>query len=278
MTVKPIVVGIDGSAPAVRAVVWAAREATLRGVPLRIVSAPGLLPRMRVPAHAGGVETVSGRLSREHERALASAASAAAAVAPGLPVETATLDGAPAQAVAHSGSQAQLLVVGSHVSSAFAGITLGSVSRYAAVRASCPVVVVRETPAGAHRLVVVGIRATEDCRAALAFAFEEASLRKAPLRAVYAWQAPDPRAVSAQAELADLLDDWNAKYPEVEASSDVVPGDPGRVLAGLSARAGLVVVGRHDTDGWLVPGPARAVQAVVSHARGPVVIVPPARA
>ena len=52
-------------------------------------------------------------------------------------------------------------------------------------------------------------------------------------------------------------------------------GHPGRVLADLSARADLVVLGRHDANGRLVPGPARVIHAVVSHAHGPVAIVPP---
>ena len=54
MTTKPIVVGTDGSVQALRAVEWAAKEAALRGAPLRIVSATGMLPRMRVPSHGRG--------------------------------------------------------------------------------------------------------------------------------------------------------------------------------------------------------------------------------
>ena len=46
MAAKPIVAGTDGSEESLRAVDWAAREAVLRGAPLRIVSAATLLPRM----------------------------------------------------------------------------------------------------------------------------------------------------------------------------------------------------------------------------------------
>ena len=46
MTTKPVVVGVDGSAESLRAVEWAALEAKRHSSPLRIVSAPALVPRM----------------------------------------------------------------------------------------------------------------------------------------------------------------------------------------------------------------------------------------
>ena len=44
MSAKPIVAATDGSEESLRAVGWAAREAVLRGAPLRIVSAAALRP------------------------------------------------------------------------------------------------------------------------------------------------------------------------------------------------------------------------------------------
>jgi hypothetical protein len=111
-------------------------------------------------------------------------------MAPDLLIDTDPLDGPPAQMVTHSGSGALMLVVGSRGSSAFTAMVIGSVSRYAALHASCPVVVVREETMATHRQVVVGIRNPDDCAAALAFAFEEAQLRNAHLLAVHAWQSP----------------------------------------------------------------------------------------
>jgi nucleotide-binding universal stress UspA family protein len=273
MTSKLIVAGADGSTESLRAVEWAAREATLRGVPLRIVSAAEILPRMTLPPHGVDFETVATSISKDRDQALAAAAQAAADMAPGLLMDTDPLDGPPAQAVTHSGSGALMLVVGSRGLSAFAAMTLGSVSRYAALHASCPVVVVREETMAAHRLVVVGIRDPEDCAAALAFAFEEAQLRKARLLAVHVWQSPDPQAVGV---LDDLLNDWRGKYPGVDASQNVGHGHPGGVLAGLSASADLVVLGRHGRSDRTLPGPARVIHAVVNHAHGPVATVPPA--
>jgi hypothetical protein len=62
-------------------------------------------------------------------------------------------------------------------------------------------------------------------------------------------QSGDSRAAErAAVELEDLLDEWQCKYPDVNARRDVVNGHPGRVLADLSARADLVVLGRHNAN------------------------------
>ncbi len=279
MTAKLIVVGADGSAAALRAVEWAAREAVLRGAGLRIVSVAEVLPRMSTHPQATGIETVAAHLTADRDRALAAAARAAAATAPGLPTETVPLDGSPAQAVTGSAAGTLMLVVGSRGASAFAAMTLGSLSRYAAVYAPCPVVVVREEPTSTRPRVAVGIRSPEDCTAALAFAFREAQLRKASLLAVHARQSPDSHAgEQAAGELGALLDGWRSEYPDVDAGQDVVHGHPGRVLADLSASSDLVVLGRHGRNNRLVPGPARVIHAVVSHSHGPVAVVPPQRA
>ena len=46
MATKPVVVGVDGSEESLRAVEWAALEAKRHSSPLRIVSAPALVPRI----------------------------------------------------------------------------------------------------------------------------------------------------------------------------------------------------------------------------------------
>ena len=44
MTMMPVVVGVDGSAPSLRTVEWAAGAARRYGAPLRIVAAPATPP------------------------------------------------------------------------------------------------------------------------------------------------------------------------------------------------------------------------------------------
>ena len=286
MSAKPIVAASDGSEESLRAVDWAAREAVLRGAPLRIVSAPGLLPRMVGNQGDSQYEIVSDVIRDESDHALTSATARAAKVAPDLLIDADHLEGAPAEAVTAAGSGALMLVVGSRGVGAFTAMILGSVSRYAATHASSPVVVVRDEIVATPRQVGIGIGGLEGNTAALSFAFEEAALRKASLVVIHAWQTPQSdisragialaepgrHALEAEAttQLDALLDEWRDKYPDVPVSHDVVHGHPGRVLSGLSARADLVVLGRHPAH----HGPGAVTHAVLNHAHGPVVTVP----
>jgi nucleotide-binding universal stress UspA family protein len=285
MSAPPIVAATDGSEESLRAAEWAAREAVLRGAPLRIVSAAALLPRM-IGGHAmAGYDTVADTIGAHRDQALAAAAERAAKAAPGLLIDTDQLDGPPGEAVTASGSGALMLVVGSRGVGAFAAMVLGSVSRYAATHASCPVVVIREAAESARRQIGIGIGDLANT-ASLTFAFEEAALRQASLIAVHSWHLPEsdisragsiftaPAGYVAETETAkhleQLLDDWRAKYPDVPVSQDLVHGHPGRALVGLTARADLVVLGRRSAH----HGPGSVMHAVLNHAQGPVVTVP----
>jgi nucleotide-binding universal stress UspA family protein len=300
MATRPVVVGADGSEESLRAVEWAAREADRHGAPLRIVSAPAMPPRMW--ANDTGPQGVARVLGGAPRRALGEAITRAREVAPDLLIDTDQLTGPPALAVTGSGSGALMLVVGARGVGGFAAMLLGSVSRYVAMHASCPVVVVREETSAVHNEVAVGVRDPHDATATLPFAFEEAALRGATLVAVHAWywfpsgfgdsgagdsgagdsgagetagRLADAGRISeaASRNLTDTLRRWQDKYPAVQVRQDVVHGHPGRVLSSYTARADLVVIGRH---GGHDTGPAiGAVQhAVLNHAHGPVAIVP----
>ena len=155
MAAKPVVAGVDGSPESVRAVEWAAREAVLRGTTLRLVAVASMPPRMR--PNPATPDTVAGHIEQATNQALAAAASEASHDARDLPVDTQLLDGvAPAQALVDCGKDALMLVLGSRGAGGFSALVLGSVSRYAATHAPCPVVVVREETMAAHREVVVG--------------------------------------------------------------------------------------------------------------------------
>lgn len=286
----PIVAAVDGSEESMRAAEWAAREAARHGTALRIVSAPGLLPRMAV--YQASAPTVANALRGLAARALADAVDRVNEVAAGVLVDTDLLDGPPAVAVAESGAGARLLVVGARGVGGFAALMLGSVSRHAATHARCPVVVVREETSAVHREIVVGVRDPDEADVTLGFAFEEAALRGAGLTAVHAlsWYPPGaassahgargagpaagaPRAEAAAArQLEAALDRWREKYPDVTATAEVVHGHPGHVLASRSATADLVIIGRHGVVGELTVSTIQ--HAVLGHAHGPVAILP----
>jgi nucleotide-binding universal stress UspA family protein len=288
MTTKPVVVGVDGSEDSLRAVEWAALEAKRHSSPLRIVSAPSLVPRMH--AYDASPAAIANALRGIAARALDAAIARSEEVTQGLSITTGLLFGPPALAVAESGAKASMLVVGARGAGGFAAMVLGSVSRYAATRAPCPVVVVREESMAVHREIVVGIRDPQDTGQTLAFAFEEAALRHADLVAVHTWfwfpsalhlsaeatelrpTDPDRIAAEAASSLAAALKGWREKYPGVPVRHDIIHGHPARVLASYSARADLVVLGRHGHPAG--SGIGSIQPSVLDHAHGPVAVVP----
>jgi nucleotide-binding universal stress UspA family protein len=280
MATMPVVAAVDGSEESLLAAEWAAQEAQRRGAPLRLVSAVTMPPRMH--ARHADPRTVADELSDESARALSEAVTRSKEVSSGLLIDASVLPGPPALAVTASGSGALMLVVGARGAGGFAALLLGSVSRYAAMHAASPVVVVRQETNAVHGEIVVGIGDPLDATATLAFAFDEAAVRGASLVAVHcltwnpaaSWQPGGAERVVAQAEwnLAAALRPWQEKYPAVPVRSDMPHGHPARVLASYASRADLVVIGRHHHD----TGPAigGTQHALLSHAHGSIAIVP----
>jgi nucleotide-binding universal stress UspA family protein len=288
MAAKPIIAGTDGSQASLLAVEWAAREAALHHTGLRLVAVPTLPPRM-TPAPQGR-ETVAGHVRQAMREALAAATERASSLEPGLAVEPRLLPGAPAHVLIDLAAEGSMLVVGSRGAGGFSAMVLGSVSRYLATHAACPVVVVREETMAVHRDVVIGIRDADLAEGVLDFACQEAMLRNARLLAVHAWTwhvpgarrvvpevgaeqlavGPDDLAGEAATWLEDCLARWRGKYPGLVTGWEVVQAHPARVLAGASARADLVVLGRRKGGSAV----GSVTHTVLTHAHGPVATVP----
>ncbi|GAA2987159.1 universal stress protein [Streptosporangium longisporum] len=278
----PVIVGTDGSAAASAAVEWAADDAARMRAPLRIVFAlersPYDIPRFSAPEWGDA-------LTRNAERVLAEAEALVRERRPGIEVTTRTIEGAPALVLRDQAAEAAEVVVGSRGLGGFSGAVLGSVSTHVAGHARGPVVVVHPGPRTAHGEIVVGIDDSPQCDPALAYAFEQAALRGATLRALYAWQAPvhayAPEIVYDMDEIrraqhqvaADKLASWRQTYPQVKVVEDVRSGHPVEVLTAASERADLVVVGSHGRGalGSLVLGSVS--RGVLHHARGTVAVV-----
>ena len=113
------------------------------------------------------------------------------------------------------------------------------------------------SPAAEPLPVVVGVDGTLLSEAALAFAFDAASARRAPLVVVHTWldgladpeMAPlvDWRGLAEDEEiaLAERLAGWGEKYPDVAVERVVVEGRATQVLRDRTQHAQLLVVGSH---------------------------------
>lgn len=142
-----VVVGVDGSAGARAALLWAATEARLRATRLRVLHAWRFTyPEVAGYGWGGSVEVLPhGGVSDLRQAAEALLEDAAAYVASqGLDVEIEceAVEGTPAEALVEAAGETDLLVVGSRGHGGFVGLLLGSVSQQCAHHARCPVVVV----------------------------------------------------------------------------------------------------------------------------------------
>ncbi|HLI16526.1 MAG TPA: universal stress protein [Acidimicrobiales bacterium] len=137
-----------------------------------------------------------------------------------------------------------------------------------------------------RRAVVVGVDGSEPSSRALAFAAEEARLRGASLRVVYAWSLPalsttaylPPEAFEGVAEdaerlvrrqVAEVLGD----EPDVPVDYEIESGPPANVILGAAKDALLVVVGSRGRGGFAGLLLGSVSTQVAHHASCPVVIV-----
>ncbi len=139
---QQIVVGIDGSQGARRALEWAVAEASLRDAHLVVVHAwlePAAVAVGSVIT-AGGVEPEI--FEQTAERTMADVLGAVDTTALPQGIERHVVAGAPARALLDAAKDADLLVVGSRGLGGFSGLLLGSVSQQVAHHATCPVVII----------------------------------------------------------------------------------------------------------------------------------------
>ncbi|MEV4624219.1 universal stress protein [Asanoa sp. NPDC049573] len=287
-TDEAVVVGVDGSASATRAVRFAAREAASRHRPLLVTHAFtwALVPTVLGPGLASpgdvGLRTAAQRL-------VSDAVEVAEKAAPGLVVSGEVRDGAPATVLLHHARQAHMIVIGDRGLGGFTGLILGSVAvQVSAYAPECPVLVVKGDADRAGP-VVVGVDGSPISERAIAFAFEEAAIRRAALVAVLAWRYPEPIGPAGDMlpeiyDQDDLLREearvlesavapWCARYPAVRVTRRLYPGRPSKVLVEESHAAQLTVVGGRGRGGFKGLLLGSVSHAVLHHAQSPVAIV-----
>ena len=136
---RRVVVGVDGSEPARRALLWAADEARRREAALEIVHCWHARTGLPLPTPA----STSDRASVESS-AHAVVAGAMRAVEGRSPhPEVILVDAPAASTLVGASAGADLVVVGTRGHGGFAGLLLGSVSTHVLHHAQCPAVIVR---------------------------------------------------------------------------------------------------------------------------------------
>ena len=285
---RPLVVGVDGSEPSLRAVDWAADEAALRGVPLRLVYA-SLWERYEGVALAQDLGKPSDQVMAED--IVRVAAQRARLRQADVRISTDVLPEEPEYALVREGREAAALVLGTRGRSGLVDMLLGSVSLTVAAHADCPVIVLRDghdnqVRGGTHGRVVVGVGEQGTDSAALDFAVQEARLRHATLDAVRAWRCPahettdHPLLAGEPARLheqhaVEILEGALKDAPEdVELRRRTVEGPARRVLLAASHEADLLVVGARRNPGHLGLQLGRVAHAVLHHAACAVAVVP----
>ncbi|MFJ6841942.1 universal stress protein [Streptomyces griseoluteus] len=280
---EPIVVGVDGSAPSLRAVDWGVEEAALRGAPLRLVYA-SLWER-----YEG--ELIAQELNRPVEEVMArdvvgTAEARARSRRPGVEVTTDVLAGEPEYALVRESRTARAVVLGSRGRSGFTEALLGSVSLTVAGHAHCPVFVLRDGPedevgVGSPRIVLAVGDKPRDA-AAVRFAAQEAELRGLPLEAVRAWRRPsgpfsghDAGEVDPEEAAREVVAEALRDVPEGVATVVRTPEGPTRDALVEAARgATLLVVGGHPRHGGFGLQLGRVAHGVLHRAPCPVAVVP----
>ena len=138
-----IVVGVDGSAHAQKALDWAMREAGMRQAALTVLSViPTMAGRVTgIPLTMPGDDKSAKHAEQAIEEAVAKSASGITGPQPPS-VLVRVFTGFPAQTLVDASHDAELMVVGSRGAGGFATLLIGSVSSQVAHHAACPVVIV----------------------------------------------------------------------------------------------------------------------------------------
>jgi len=270
MTRQNVVVGVDGSPGAVRALDRAGEEAARRGAVLRVVYA------VRDRDEAGPI--------------LASATTRTRLRWPQLPVVAEAVEGRPVEVLARESGDAVLTVVGTRGLGPVSGLLAGSVSLRLAARARGPLLVVRDRrpcdTAFDGRPVVLGLRGEADEEAAR-YAFDEAEWRQAPLRVLHAVThrhtlpempslipatSPGQRRGDREERAERAVPRFSVaglreEHPRVPVDIRTVDTDPAHALLEAAHEAAVVVIGTHRHTGAVA-------HTLLCRSHCPVVLVP----
>ncbi|MBI4900138.1 MAG: universal stress protein [Actinobacteria bacterium] len=281
-----ILVGVDGSDDAMRAVMYALGTAERTGHDIWLVHAvdDGVL------TSGWGVVYDPTILSSVGEEALAVAKLFLSDN--GFPperVRAEVLMGHPTAVLADLSEHAELCVVGRRAAGGLDRMFIGSTSLSLGASAHCPVVVISaaSTPGrtGAHKRIAVAVTAPDKAKRQVEWALGEARDRQcalvvahvitpAPTGLFAAFKAaPTPESVArARAAFRVMLEELRRKYPDVEIEGEILEGMPIEELVDQTGKIDLLVLGihPHPVTGVSFGGPLRGILA---HSLCPVCLI-----
>ncbi|MFF4351236.1 universal stress protein [Streptomyces sp. NPDC001530] len=303
---RNVTAGLDGTPESLAAADWAAREALLRDLPLRLVHAWKWQPYTYAPL--GGVSLPPEAMDTERtwvKRLLDEAEAELSGRYADLRISTGEVAEQPVPALLAAAEEAEVLVLGSRGLSGVTGFLVGSVALAVVARAERPVVLVRAgecaedehrpdavgivSAATPYRDIVLGLDLENPDDSLIEYAFDAAARRAANLRVIHAWTLPpyyagyggalDPEltaelAARVRRRLTDALRPWHEKFPGVEVNEHALIGGAGSHLVDASRDAALVVVGRRNRHTPVGSHVGPVAQAVLHHAAVPVAVVP----
>lgn len=267
-----ITVGVSDQPGGVAAVCWAAREAALRGSPLRLVHAQptqhmsllatGMVASMDYPMPPAAVE-----FAVHVVRSLEPTVHVSAFVRPASPIPL-LLD---------QSRGSGLVVVGNQGSGILDNVLGGGVCGALAARATCPVIAVNGRPAWPDAPIVVGITEPETALQAVEFGFDLADRRGVPvtLHQVGNDVREHRRVCEAIARQARNRVSCPRRYPDVAIRWQASYGDPVAALTAAATDAQLLVLGspRHGPAMSMI---TRSVtHTVMRRPPCPIAVVPP---
>ena len=293
---NPIVVGVDGSAASYGAVRWAAHEAVIRSTRLLLLCCvdDDLITLSDYPIPDAYFDLLNERADKDLTEAKALAETEIAEAGADIAIDTKRLLCEPRLGLQRMSESAELLVMGAEGQTPRVPGLLGRVADALTSHAACPVVVVREHPGPVQdntpNPVVVGVDGSRSGESAVRLAYEEASLRNAPLVAIHAWNftrlrpvfKPDRAGLSwddartaEEAVLAESLAGYREKYPDLEVSQLVVDGEPVAALRDASAQAALLVLGSRGRGNFIARVLGSTSRVLLNTASCPVLIARP---
>jgi nucleotide-binding universal stress UspA family protein len=282
---RKIVVGLDASNEARRALAWACESAGADDEILAVNAwePPGVGGYSPAPPPATSFESFEHLADAELHRMVAEADDARVC---GM-----LRRGRPGREIVAEGSDADMIVVG-HRGEGRMSLMLGSTANYVLHHAAQPVIVLHGDPIAPPRRVVVGV---EDQRRddrnenasirALKWAYELPGLEE--VRVMHAWSiqpfiwdfvANVPQYLNeldegAAAVIDRVLDAAGDPPDGVKVIDEVVRDATSHALIDASMDSDLVVVGSHGRGSWTGLLLGSTSQAVAAHAQAPVAVI-----